>query len=246
MDQLKKYFGERLQYTDYQLNLACDLKLIHIHEKLEIRLKQYLNCEEKLNICDKSVYYELLREHTLTIPYHIQPNLGRLYKFGKRDVDEIFHILGRGDPKIRTVVFWGNTNCGKSILARALTSIFAPAYIQRDGGTNVHWLENLHYKSIVIWEEPSVHMSNFEDCKLVFGGETIVINRKNKNLIERPQGAAVVVTTNKPFWHYDAAIRSRLRIFRFTETVESIFDKERIDENCVIRYLLDLYDGRFY
>lgn len=135
----------------------------------------------------------------------------------------MFKVIARDIPKKRSLVFYGDSNCGKSLLANALALPFSPGYIQRDGGTNVHWLENIYRKSLVIWEEPSIHMTNIEDVKLLLGGEKIVINRKNKHLVERLNGAAVIITTNKEVWYYDEkALRNRMVIFHLKVPVESV------------------------
>lgn len=119
----------------------------------------------------------------------------------------------------------------------------APGYIQRDGGTNVHWLENIYRKSVVLWEEPSIHMTNIEDTKLILGGETLVINRKNKPLLERPAGPAVVVTTNKQFWAYQPqTLMNRCCIYPRDNVLPG---KEKYKREDIVSYLCDVYDGRF-
>lgn len=248
--KLKNIFGDRLQYTDFQLNLAKDLEQITQKEKHEVKLNQYIFLEDTLKPFHMRPYairelfgYKFFDSDIDTI---ILKQIHELYQFKTEDVKQMFNILGRVDPKIRTLVFYGKSNTGKSILANAIYQFVSPGYIQRDGGTNVHWLEHLHYKSFVLWEEPSVHMSNVEDCKLIFGGENIIINRKNKNLIERPAGPACIVTCNKPFWHYDNALSNRMIIYNFDKEVKEVFKDVFVAPRLVLRYLLELYDGRQY
>lgn len=179
-------------------------------------------------------------------PYRHE-NIGRntlhsLFGFSREDVEVMFKIISRDIPKQRGLVFYGPSNCGKSILANALCLPFAPGYIQRDSGANVHWLENIYRKSIILWEEPSVHMTNIEDTKLILGGEKIAINRKNKHIVERLNGAAVIVTTNRAFWEYDReALLNRIVIFNFSRPVESVTNKY-IHPGEILDYLLSLLD----
>lgn len=242
-----EHFGEKAQYSDYEYDLALDLGIFSAKkEVVQRKFQDYQNLEKLLNQKEHCIWRELLRPFC----YHESVNydattLHNIWKLDKETVIDWFSILCRCYPKKRTLIFCGNSNTGKSLLANALLTPVAPGYIQRDGGTNVHWLENLYRKSVVLWEEPSVHMSNIEDVKLLLGGENIVINRKNKNLIERPPGPAVLITTNKEFWHYDPEpLLNRIIIYYFHHQVNGITTKV-IKPIEIITYLCQVYDGRF-
>lgn len=213
-----------------------DQKLVTKGESELLKLKGFLETEKIFT----DNHWNILKE---IYDRYRHENIGRqkldqLFGLSKKDITRIFQIVCRDIPKKRCVVFYGPSNCGKSILANALCIPFAPGYIQRDSGANAHWLENIYRKSIVIWEEPSIHMTNIEDTKLLLGGEKIVINRKNKHLVERLNGAAVIVTTNKSFWEYDdEALKNRCEIFQFSKTVESV-TKSYIHPGEILDYLL--------
>lgn len=171
--------------------------------------------------------------------------LHAIYNFNKYDVTTIFACIMRCFPKKRTLVFYGPSNCGKSLLANALCTPFAPGYIQRDGGTNVHWLENIYRKCLIIWEEPSIHMTNIEDVKLLMGAERLIINRKNKHLVERLNRPSVIVTTNKPFWEYDPqALKNRCIIYYLNNNIEN-YTKLNITSADILDYLCHIYEGHF-
>lgn len=238
---MDKFFGKKAQFSDAEYDLARDLNVFHTRESLErdkfIRWRQV---EEKLDMREPIVWREFLE------PLRSQRDVSFLhpvFQLSERVVKEWFAVLCRVYPKKRTIVLFGPSNTGKSLLANALVAPIAPGYIQRDGGTNVHWLENIYRKSVIIWEEPSIHMTNIEDTKLLLGGETIVINRKNKALIERPAGPAVIVTTNRQFWAYEpAALQNRCFIYARDNIVRTDKIIARAD---VIEYLCAVHDGRF-
>lgn len=239
---MERYVRKCKQYSDYELNLVKDLGLITESQKKDLKLKQYLEIEELLGLKEPCVWREILNEYRNEYPLELHS----IWKLNKEIVTEWFAILSRADPKIRTIILFGKSNSGKSLLGRALTYPLSPGFIQRDGGTNVHWLEHLHYKNVILWEEPSIHLSNINDAKLIFGGEPFVINRKNKNLIERPAGPACIITTNQEVWEYDReTLCNRCKIYQFNITVESILSKRYITEQEIIGYLCDVYDGRF-
>lgn len=239
---MQSYFGHKFQYSDFEYDLALDIGFIKSKsEAQQLQLKAYLSLENKLNKKHNSLWRELLQ------PYYqnnIEEKLVAIHAdFGlnKETVHTWFDILCRVYDKKRTLVFYGVSNSGKSLLAAALLQPITPGYIQRDGGTNVHWLENIHRKSVILWEEPSIHLTNIEDVKLLLEGNTLVINRKNKNLIERPAGPAVLITTNKRFWLYQPeTLLNRVCIFNFNNSITQHYER-----NELISYVCAVYDGEF-
>lgn len=239
------YFGKKTQYTDFEYDLAIDLRLFeHKKQARAHQFQQYLKLEEKLNLREHSIWRELL-EPFYQSEGSFHTSLHKQWQLSQKTVILWFSVLCRVFPKKRSLVFYGPSNTGKSLLARALTYPIAPAYIQRDGGTNVHWLENIYRKSLVVWEEPSIHMTNIDDCKLLLGGETIIINRKNKALIERPAGPSCLITTNKAFWEYEREpLLNRIVIHRFWNKINNE-EHQYIKVEDIITYLCDVYDGRY-
>lgn len=198
---LTEYFGDKIQYRDGEIDLVKQLKSKTIDDK-KFKVQQFMSLEAMI----KDVDYMKQMYHTLGLSYQLSDeafdDIHSQLKLSHDKIDSWLNILFRIHPKKRTLVFHGASNCGKSVVANALLYPFAPGFIQRDGGTNVHWLEGIYMKNFILWEEPSVHMSNVEDVKLVLGGETIAINRKNKHILERLAGPAVLITTNNRFWNY--------------------------------------------
>lgn len=238
---METYFGKRYQYKDSEIDLALDLKILGKIDAIDLKVRQYLKLEELLKISDPCVWRELLDPYTEANENQEQI-LHSNFLLKREDVQRWFEVLCRKDPKKRTIVFYGPSNAGKSLIARALLYPVAPGYIQRDGGTNVHWLENIYRKSVILWEEPSIHMSNIEDVKLLLGGEEIAINRKNKPILTRTNPAAVIVTTNKAFWHYESQpLKNRIEIYNFnSKNINIVFSIKTI-----IKYICDVYDGRY-
>lgn len=242
---LETYHGKKEQYSDETYNELIDFKQISKSDSIEHRNKRYYEVEGYLSLHEWSVYFNRLRQYEdKKTPLEILNCIHNIYNFTKQDVIEICKILGRATPKRRTLTLYGPSNCGKSLLANALLYPWAPGYIQRDGGTNVHWLEHIYRKSFILWEEPSIHMTNVEDTKLLCGGEKLAINRKNKNIIERLNDPAVIITTNRQVWEYDpSALKNRMLIYTLNNEVDSVY-KGYLKPQQIIRYLTVVHDGR--
>lgn len=241
--------GKREQYCEEYYEQLIDSEKITKKEAKEHQNLVYIRVESILNLHDPLILYGIYKQYQLK---HMDCEdrsrlcrLHRVYKFNKSDVQCMFEILSRTIPKKRCLCFYGPSNTGKSLLANGLLYPFAPGYIQRDGGTNVHWLEHIYRKSFILWEEPSIHMTNIEDTKLLLGGERIAINRKNKKIIERINDPAVIVTTNRSFWEYDKnALLNRMTVYTLSVPI-SAYVKEYITPVDIITYLCCVYDGRF-
>lgn len=160
---LETYHGKKEQYSDETYNELIDFKQITKSDSIEHRTKRYYEVESYLNIHEWSVYLNKLRLYEdKNTKIETLDSIHHIYQFTKKDIIEICKILGRAIPKRRTLTLHGPSNCGKSLLANALLYPWAAGYIQRDGGTNVHWLEHIYRKSFVLWEEPSIHLTNIE------------------------------------------------------------------------------------
>lgn len=235
-------FGEKVQYKDYEYELALDFGIFESKkEALKDQFDRYIALEELLNQHTGSVWRELLQPHRKDLG-----NGNLLHSIWNLDTATVrlwFDIICRKDPKRRTIVLYGNSNTGKSLLVKALTYPVAPGYIVRDSGANVHWLENIHRKNILVWEEPSIHLTIIEDVKLLLGGEEIPINRKNKPIITRPSGPSVIISTNKQFWYQDPQpLLNRIFISEFTTNVSQL-TSDYIEIGEIIDYLCQVYDG---
>lgn len=208
-----------------------------------LKYKKFQECEKLMETGDSTTLsniYDMYRHENIG-----RNILHQIYNFSKEDVTTIFNCIMRNFYKKRTLVFYGPSNCGKSLLANALCLPFSPGYIQRDSGTNVHWLENIYRKNLILWEEPSIHMTNIEDVKLLLGGERIIINRKNKHLVERINRPCVIISTNKQFWEYEPnTLKSRIIIFYMYNEIDTI-TKKFITNHDVLDYLCAIYEGSF-
>lgn len=241
---LTNTYGPREQWSDECYNELIDFKQITKDEHIQHKNKRYYDIESYLCLRNRECFYEYFQKYSKDTPIEKLDRIHQIYRFTLSDVNTIFDVLARAIPKVRTITLHGASNCGKSLLANALLYPWAPGYIQRDGGTNVHWLEHIYRKSFILWEEPSIHLTNIEDTKLLCGGEKLAINRKNKNIIERINDPAVIITTNREIWQYDPeALQNRMVIFRLNNTV-SEYIKDYIEPREIIKYLCVIHDGR--
>lgn len=237
-------FGYRNQYYESDYDTIKDLHGIKKNDITTYQLTNFLENEEILNDPDfdcKLDWYT--NELKLCVNEHLNKEIvneiHEIIGLTKQRVIDWLKVLLRNHAKVKSLVFYGKSNAGKSIIANALLFPFAPGRIMRAGTTNVHWLEAIYRKNFILWEEPSVTMSTLEEVKLLMGGETIVINRKNKQLIERPAGPAVLITTNRAFWNYNKEEIGNRSVFEHFQWPVS-FDKQYkpIDFACYIYALL--------
>lgn len=241
---LERNCGKKYQYTDEEIWTLVDQKIIPYRDAMDYLLNQYISGESLfcgILRTKENWYYAL---NASGREYYEADQMHELFKLKKETVHEWFALLSRCLPKKRGLVFYGPSNTGKSLLARALTSGINCGYIQRDGGTNVHWLENIYRKNCIIWEEPSVHMVNIEDVKLLLGGEPIVVNRKNKCIISKTNDPPVIITTNFHFWNYQPeTLLNRISKYAFHRKIDS--KGKYLGRRQITSYVLDVYDGRF-
>ena len=240
-------FGVRYEYPLECYNVIQEEYGIPRKQCLAHRRFRFKSLEELLQERSPDTIYNIYKKYKAILSDDEFTRIHSVYNFSKSDVRQMFTVLCRGLPKRRSVLLYGPSNTGKSILANALMFPFAPGYIQRDGGTNVHWLEHIYRRNFILWEEPSIHMSNVEDAKLLLGGERLAINRKNKEIIERINDPAVVVTTNREIWLYGGeAIKNRCLIFQLHRKVSQYlqYPHEIWLPQSILGYLCDLYDGR--
>lgn len=233
-------FGPKVEFSSYQVNLAQELGLISKIEGRKFLIEQFM--KTKKLIC---LEY-LIQCWELFATFDNYDYIDSIYRLSIADTIDIVNCMAHLNLKKNAICFIGPSNSGKSILARALLLPFAPGGIQRDGGTNVHWLENTIYKNYVLWEEPIITCETREDSKLICGGERHVVNVKNKPLQFKEDKSVVLVTTNTPFWLTDLsrALQNRLIIKEFGQQIE-----RRITESDVLGYILTVYrrstDGEF-
>lgn len=243
---LQQMFGPREQFTQFQA-----IQVMNLYPKLNqtdyerIKLKQFLTIEEKIK-CFGVVYIIMAwKQYAASeISSELATKLDHLYGLSKQDVVNFVRVLAKDTNKINTICFYGASNTGKSILARALLLPWEPGCIQRDGGMNLHWLENTLFVNYVIWEEPIVNCEIKEDLKLVLGGERVAINKKNKPLCYKDHRSPMIITTNQPFWFVDStqAYINRMIIAHLTIPVNTVMGTTNLKEADVLRYLIDLYE----
>lgn len=226
---LHEYFGKKAEYSSYQLSILVGLEKITARDSKKFMVQQFLDVKKSIS---RSWMIDRWRE---VATYQNHDIIHMIYKLTPEECVIIARTLSHEELKKNTLCFYGESNSGKSILARSLLLPFSPGSIQRDGGTNVHWLENTLYKNFVLWEEPIVNTDTKEDVKLLCGGERHIVNCKNQPLQYKEDKSIVIITTNTPFWLTDltGAIRNRMHLRSFTKQVPM-----RLRESDVLGYFL--------
>lgn len=107
--------------------------------------------------------------------------------------EPLYTFIIHGD--ITILVINGPTNCGKTMVIRALTKPLHPAVINRQGENSSFYFETLLSAKICLMEEPTIGSHNVNTFKQLLGGEDYKSDRKG-------QSAAVIkripffITTN--------------------------------------------------
>ncbi|CDS36689.1 non capsid protein NS 1 [Echinococcus multilocularis] len=106
-------------------------------------------------------------------------------------------IMNCEDEKINTLVLYGPTNTGKSLICKLMTSFLEHGSVMRRQEASAFAYENLLNRKVALMEEPKICAANQQDLKQILGGEPFEVHTKyqNPDLLER---LPVVVTTNEP------------------------------------------------
>ncbi len=134
--------------------------------------------------------------------------------------------------KINTIVFFGPTNTGKSLLANLIINNMLVGIVQRTGDQSAFHLSNLVNKTCAIMEEPRITAVTVNDMKLLFGGEsTLEVGIKHQDS-ERLDRIPIVVTTNTDLGRWiptaDAVpLKSRTITFNFNNVIEQTRTTDR-------------------
>lgn len=242
---MEDYFGQKEMYSTMEYQIAVELEIIKQKDVKRMQFKEFLKVEEKIDKGGSKYITDCWR--TLTKNTRITEKEAQIYSeiwpITPEEIKNIVHILAKETNKVNTICFWGPSNAGKSILQRSIMKPWEPGSIQRDGGMNLHWLENTIFKTFIVWEEPIVNCEIKEDMKLVLGGERVTVNPKNKPLLYKEHRSPLVITTNIPFWMSDTtgSYLNRMYIIKLSNLLESKTDKH-IDELSVLKWLVNLYD----
>lgn len=241
--ELLQWFNQNTPVSDLQLDEYCirNSKIVTANERRLLMLLQFERLEDfrKTLIPGEGPYSPG--------KVKVSPNtLHKIYGFTREQVIMMFQILRGEPPKVNTLCFWGPSNCGKTLLVRALCAPFMTGYIARDSGVNVHWLSNCMHKNLLRWEEPIITFEIKEDLKLILGGEPIAVNEKNKPIVVKENRTPVLMSTNIAWWmsYNDPAYLNRMLIVNLHRPVESV-THENICNDDINYYLSRVYAGDY-
>lgn len=243
-DQLVSLFGEKEEYSSFDVHCLRELEKVKQRDIQRYLLLKYLDIDHKLTIGGAD-YIVTCWERLASTSCEYEEQLNSIYKLTPIQVYNIVRVLGRQTQKVNTLCFHGTSDAGKSLLARSILSPWEPGSIQRDGGMNVHWLENTLQRNFLLWEEPIVNCEIKEDLKLILSGERITVNPKGKPIVYKEKRSPLIITCNSQWWLIDQtnAYVNRMYLLSFHNKVSSHIDK-LVETKHILRYLLNLY-GRF-
>lgn len=219
-------------------------------EKVNVELELFdtmLTIDRELQaIPDMHTFYERFYPFKKeTYDSAVCEGLQKSWKLTLMDLENFFRIICKRTRKRCSLVFYGPSNAGKSLLARALAEPYVVGNVARDSGMNVHWLENTFPANVVLWEEPIINNENKEDVKKLLGREPIDINSKYHKVFTNYYPAPVVQTTNVPWWlkYCDPAYTNRFLLFCFEGNIESQLPKTWVSSQDIYNYFfwLKLY-----
>ena len=135
-------------------------------------------------------------------------------------------VICRRAGKQNTFYVMGKSNAGKSQLMESFVrSYFLNAYgSPSDNDHSGFPLADCCNKRVILWEEPTVTIANFEAAKKVLGGQTLRVDQKYKPSAEVAP-TPVIMTSNKPVWHNvdgeEEMFKNRMFIFNMSVPIPS-------------------------
>lgn len=136
----------------------------------------------------------------------------------KEDLRTIDEVMDAKTNKVNTLCFVGNSDSGKSTVAKVLTQHFVCACIGQAGNASQFIFQDIPNKRIVHHEECIVVPTLVDDYKNIFEGSTrMTVNVKNKRNQMITHRTPVITTSNQLPWSEwcsssDPIFRNRTRI----------------------------------
>lgn len=114
--------------------------------------------------------------------------------------EDIKQIVDKEANKINAILFEGESNAGKTILANSITDAFYRSSATVNNATNCGFTwEKAVNARIIKHEEATMINTQTEEYKQILGGEPCMVNVKNKPM-ERLQRTPLIMTGNHPPW----------------------------------------------
>lgn len=114
--------------------------------------------------------------------------------------EDIKTIVDKEANKINAILFEGESNAGKTILANSITDAFYRSSATVNNATNCGFTwEKAVNSRIIKHEEATMINTQTEEYKQILGGEPCMVNVKNKPM-ERLQRTPLIMTGNHPPW----------------------------------------------
>lgn len=111
-------------------------------------------------------------------------------------ITKLDRVMNKCDNKINTIVLYGPTNTGKSLLCKIMTEFLLTGTINRRSENSNFAFENLLDRSVAILEEPKINAANANDMKQLLGGEAFEVAVKYKPM-QYLTRLPVIITTNE-------------------------------------------------
>lgn len=104
-------------------------------------------------------------------------------------------IMEQGHKKINTLVLQGQSNTGKSLLAKLIIGGYNVGTVARTTESNNFIFQNLLGKTVGLMEEPFITKMTVNDFKQLLGGERMEIGVKHRDR-EWLERLPIICTTN--------------------------------------------------
>lgn len=114
--------------------------------------------------------------------------------------EDVKQIVDKEANKINAILFEGESNAGKTVLANSITDAFYRSSATVNNATNCGFTwEKAVNARIIKHEEATMINTQTEEYKQILGGEPCMVNVKNKPM-ERLQRTPLIMTGNHPPW----------------------------------------------
>lgn len=137
----------------------------------------------------------------------------------------VWKLLNKVDHKKNVLILKGSSNSGKTLLAELITATLLTGRTAGLTGDHQFEFEDFLNRDVALVNELRLTPNNCNQCKLLFGGEPLPINRKNRQLAILNR-IPTIVTTNTGIGEYlkpadTQAIFNRAYYFEFNNPINT-------------------------
>ena len=246
LTHVDQFLSTRLSESDYMLKLTIQGSMTFIEDIIGRRNQHRLDFERKMRDPDsfewwhvclinffKTILASTERAHieSLNPNYMLAGSELLKYIFDKNNIDvgdfceKVAQVMECKEDKTNSIFLVGDTNAGKTTLAKLLTQGLLKCLIGQSGNNSTFLFQEVPDKTVVHQEEAIFIPQNLDDYKNICGGETnYSVQVKNKKSRQVEVRTPYISTSNRAPWDEWCStsafvFENRGHIFTFNQTL---------------------------